>query len=267
MKFPVLFFLTLLISMICGGFTISVKPPVHKIEQDTIEEIQIAFTGKYPKDNSNIDISENAKQWYGVFPVKNGKYKISVTRIHVIDIISEDDDSASEQRIISVDGNINPLFLFKGIKTPNEQVQANSIEVTKKMYPGTVHTYDITVGATTVYYDLYGQGSAYIDTSNTWNHNEYGIHIKNYSLCLSTRSYNNITTKPAINEYIIFSNNNFGSTFIPSIDFMGDIDNDNKPDFLISYPLNTYFAFETTLYLSSKMFKPVANWKETFGGC
>lgn len=265
MKFCVLFFLTLSI-WIFGGFTILVKPPVHKIEQDTIEEqIQIAFTGEYRNDN----ILENSGQWYGVFPVESGDHKIIATRINVKDTIVEN-DMMPDHIIISVD-SAKPLFLFKGVKTPKEGKQYTPYYTTKTMYPG-FEISNFTVGTSTNQesesYSLYAQGSAYIDTNDILQNNvcsESGLilRIKKYSICLLTNSYNKTTKTITIKNQHLFESDGLCSFKIPSLDFVGDIDGDNKPDFLISYSNES--GSETHLYLSSKMFYPVATWIETYG--
>lgn len=146
---------------------------------------------------------------------------------------------------LKINDNKYPMYVFTGLENKSHPIDAELFEIEEGfLYPGSMRT----VYFSGSNYTLYATGEV-VKTEPKNSDNGQTMTIKNYEVILERRS------PDAVQSQVIMSGQNlpvayWGNGGIANIRFVGDLDGDAQPDFIIE----NYFegGFETSLFLSSE---------------
>lgn len=225
--------------------------PIEVYPVDSLLLTEILPLGSF--HNDEVDSSASDRKWLGLFKGKDGFY-LSSTKINlknVYDAVLDEDENqktgweVSTEHIDSCYILIEPLTYIKEMKIEQAHLKKQEIYPNEKL----------TFKYLNIEYNLYATGQTEKIEGNS-------VVIENYKLYLTATINGKKTTE------LLVSTRAFDDYMIKIL-FAGDIDGDQKLDFLIDTS-SDYNATRPTLYLSKPagnghLVKPIAS--HTSVGC
>lgn len=209
------------------------------------KSVQIIAAGQFHKDEFD---STMIGEWYGVFAgnVRNEIKKVNIKAEKVHDPILDQDESVKTGWLIKFKDDISPVFLFRGIEGSKEGIPFSAPTIYKTLFPDETQKIDWRNPTEKIIVKVGG-------TSN-WQ----GLFL-NYSITVIFQQ----------KQFEIARFERLGGDGMPALVWVGDLDEDEKPDFLFELT-DHYNKSEITLFLSSHaqsgaMLKKVASFRKV--GC
>ena len=191
-------------------------------------EIQLLQVGAFHGDEVS---AESGEVWLGLYSTPDG-YALIPSRITVATVYDPFVDNAGEKtgKVVSVEGQTLPLFLIKGLNTPErESIKTLSVEQTI-LSPGKSLNFRLD-DKTESYLTAYGEGDVGPNGFTS---------LENYSLELSQGQLSQ--------ELLAYSSTNGA---IPTLLWAGDLDGDGQLDLVINATPHYAIASAPMLFLSS----------------
>ena len=214
------FILTILLSLVLIGKSLALG--------DDVKEAKLIETGSFHGDEVSAKTGE---EWFAILKV-GSDYMIKKTKINVspvFDPIMDEDESKKTGKVVSIEGNTEPLALLKDIEGI-KQGKLNSVQdllgvikpVEKKSFRFDGKDFELSVEAKEVTED---SGYKY---------------FKNYKLSVQSEGKKVVILEMPHTDL---------DAGLPSVIWAGDINNDGGLDLLMSTS-NHYNIMETTLFIS-----------------
>ena len=221
---------TITMSIFFGGWICCVMFGCYnQSEASPVEsKIQLLQVGAFHGDEVS---AESGEVWLGLYSTPDG-YALISSRITVETVYDPFVDNAGEKtgRVVMVEGQTRPLFLIKGLDTPEAQsIKTLSVEGAI-LSPGKSLNLGLD-GKNESYLTVYGEGDVGPNGFTS---------LENYSLELS---------KGQVSQELLAYSSTNGA--IPTLLWAGDLDGDNRLDLVINATPHYAVSSAPMLFLSS----------------